>query len=752
MLCYVQDIISREHEHLVIIFRRSFAFLLVLGITLNSMIGNNLSSVYTGAATSYTYVKGNYAVISNESTSETVTASTGSFSLTDYNPTVDYNDIDTDSYKIDYVIPLNENIVSSNRMASIQTLFTPFLVSYNVGDTRDFYVYNFVTKVYDQITATLKSSGTKSDVWVNTPDYDMTNADADKITAEFDNNISPKITSVFGQPSDTDEDGKINILCYDIKDGFSGSGGYYAGYFDPNDLYENTSGNPYPYDTNPNSNQSEVFYIDVYPGMGIGTPKDVTQCYGTIAHEFQHMVNWNQNFFIEGDTDSTDNSTWLNEALSEAASQVYSGQVSQSRIDYYNSSSTITSGSPLLRWDSTLDNYSLAYLFSQYVKEQAGIGDAVFTEIMLSTYNDYRAVEEVIQNHIDPTLTFGRFMTYFRTALLLKRSTGLYGFKGNPDYDSIAQKIYTGGNNISLYGGGAIVVAANPTTGEITIPADKGATVNYFIVQNPPTISISPYNSAPTNQDIVVTASIDIGTINETSHTFTENGSFDFVATNRMGDISTQTVTVTNIDKIAPVVSGISDGASYSAAEINFDEGTAFLNGNPCENGVILRSAGSYNLSVVDEVWNETSLDFTINEILYKYAPGYITGLSLNTTMADFVSNANILVDETARAFDSENAEITDTSSTIGTGATMRIFRDDVLIDTYSVLIYGDASGDGDISLIDLAAIKQHLLNSVALTGAYEKAGDIGRNGSISISDLLSVKMHLIGIQFISQA
>jgi hypothetical protein len=580
----------------------------------------------------------------------------------------------------------------------------------------------------------------------------MTNADADKITAEFDNNISPKITSVFGQPSDTDEDGKIDILCYDIKDGFSGSGGYYAGYFDPNDLYENTSGNPYPYDTNPNSNQSEVFYIDVYPGMGTGTPKDVTQCYGTIAHEFQHMVNWNQNVFIENnDPDTVVNSTWLNETLSEAASQVYSGNVSSSRISYYNSSSTITSGSSLLRWTSTLDNYSLAYLFSQYVKEQVGIGDAVFTEIIQSTYNDYHAVEQVIQKYIDPTITFGRFMTYFRTALLLKRATGLYGFKGNTDYNSIVQKIY-GGNKTNLYGGGAVIIEANHNTGEVRIPSNKGATVYYFILQNPPVVTITPYQTAPTNQNIIVTAATDIGTLNATSHTFTENGSFDFVSTNLMGDTSTQTVTISNIDKVAPIVNGVSDGGIYNVAIISFSDGSAVLNASPCINDTVVRVAGNYSLSVIDAVGNETSLNFTINETLYKYAPGYITGLSLNTAMSDFVSNANILANETVKAFDSDNTEIIDTESMIGTGATMKIFSESVLVDTYSVVIYGDASGDGDIGIDDLASVKQHVLNSALLSGAYQKAGDINKNGTITISDLLSVKMHLIGIQFISQA
>lgn len=68
----------------------------------------------------------------------------------------------------------------------------------------------------------------------------------------------------------------------------------------------------------------------------------------------------------------------------------------------------------------------------------------------------------------------------------------------------------------------------------------------------PPTITISDYIKTPTNQDITVTATVDKGTLNKTSHTFTENGSFTFVAVDEAGNRSEKTVTITNIDKVPP--------------------------------------------------------------------------------------------------------------------------------------------------------------------------------------------------------
>ena len=417
-----------------------------------------------------TFVKGKYAIVSNESVDETSSGSTGTLSI-DNSGSVD-KDLCMESYIKEYIMPFNKNNIDLKKYKS-DAEFKAKALQYQVGDTKLFWTYNMKNETYTQITATLKSVGSKCDVWVNTSDYNMSAADANKISAEFDNNINSKITAVFGQPSDVDENGKVNILCFDIKDGWDGVNilSYVGGYFNALDLFENDYENPY-------SNETEVFYIDTYPAMGTNA-KDVTKCFGTLAHEFQHMINFEQNWENEGAPDIMDD--WLNEALSEAASQIYSGEISQYRIAYYNNSSKITSGFSLLNWSGEVENYSLAYLFLQYLKEQVGIGDDVFTEVLQNSYDDYRAVEYVIKKYISPNLTFSQFMTNFRAALLLKQPVGPYGFKGVAAYNTINKKIYKGGR-INLYGGGAVVIEADPVTGMINIPDDVGATVKYLIL------------------------------------------------------------------------------------------------------------------------------------------------------------------------------------------------------------------------------------------------------------------------------
>ena len=60
------------------------------------------------------------------------------------------------------------------------------------------------------------------------------------------------------------------------------------------------------------------------------------------------MVNYNQNVLVEGG-DYMD--TWLDEALSMAAEQMYEGFPLIDRIGYYEQSASIANGHSLLYWD-----------------------------------------------------------------------------------------------------------------------------------------------------------------------------------------------------------------------------------------------------------------------------------------------------------------------------------------------------------------------------------------------------------------
>ncbi|MED0701882.1 Ig-like domain-containing protein, partial [Aeribacillus composti] len=423
-----------------------------------------------------------YILISNESVDVYKPQSTGKFKINNDQYTINKK-IGLDAYKLDVNRPFDIEKHEDKKLQQ-KSLSKKFLNK--VGDTKTFWVHDFTTNEDKQISAKLLYSGTKANVWVY--DNQITEADAQKLGQEFDQKIYPLITQNFASESDVDGNGKIHILCYDIQDGFAGFGGYIAGYFYGGDLHD------IPY-----SNKSEIFYIDTYPLMGTGTEKDVSAAYETLVHEFQHMVNFNQNVFIENGSQMD---TWLDEALSMAAEHIYTGKPLTNYIYYYNISTSITNGHSLLYWDyygDTLSNYSLSYLFGQYVRIQANQGNKIFKEILTDTHNDYKAVENVAKKYINSSLTFGELMTNFRSALLLKKDTGKYGFKGEEGFNLLIPKIFSG-EYASLRGGGAIVKRA---VGNETVPASKGNDITYTFLDEknpytPPKPIVNPVSDRDT--------------------------------------------------------------------------------------------------------------------------------------------------------------------------------------------------------------------------------------------------------------
>lgn len=137
-----------------------------------------------------------------------------------------------------------------------------------------------------------------------------------------------------------------------------------------------------------------------------------------------------------------------------------------------------------------------------------------------------------------------------------------------------------------------------------------------------PVITISAYPTVPTNKDIAVTASVYGGTLNSTSHTFTENGSFDFVATDDAGNVTTKTVIITNIDKTAPIITIVpySTESTNSSITVNASTNEGILN----VSSHTFTENGSFDFIAKDEAGNESTKTVTITNIEASLSPSEI--------------------------------------------------------------------------------------------------------------------------------
>ena len=130
------------------------------------------------------------------------------------------------------------------------------------------------------------------------------------------------------------------------------------------------------------------------------------------------------------------------------------------------------------------------------------------------------------------------------------------------------------------------------------------------------------------------------------------------------------------------------------------------------------------------------------------YAIGtYITGVELGTAAADFLAGF-ACEGGTVKLLDASGKEKT---GVVGTGDRLAIYVDGVLANYIEVIIYGDVSGDGAVTIVDLVRLNRHTLNISKLSGCGLVAADVNKNGSVNIQDLVMVNRHTLGIAFISQ-
>jgi hypothetical protein len=241
----------------------------------------------------------------------------------------------------------------------------------NIGDKTTFKVPgtgNDPCSPFITVTATVQYVSNKAILYLDdtSPSGGFTAADYQSIGDEFDNRIYPTDVSYFGTPLDLDANGRVIILYTPQVNKLTDSGnpnGFVGGFFFVGDFFPVTGANSCA-----QSNNAEIFYVltpdptgSIVPNKGgtgnarsTSTVRQGTR--GTIAHEFQHMINASER--IRSPIDQPLEDTWLDEALSHLAEDV-NGRALKGLADNANANySTLT---------SNVNDYS-AFFFQNFAR------------------------------------------------------------------------------------------------------------------------------------------------------------------------------------------------------------------------------------------------------------------------------------------------------------------------------------------------------------------------------------------------
>ena len=271
---------------------------------------------------------------------------------------------------------------------------------------------------YTKRNATLQAIRDNCYVWVVSGDgsnLTISENQADQLADTF-NNLYSKIRNVFGNESDlishisgtteilddisnvSDTGEMVNIVVYDIGGDYKeGQTSGVVGYFWPKDYYSKNSDM-----TNVDSdsaavlrltNEGKYFYVD----SGFLTNYE-SMVYSTLAHEFQHMINYGEKTVASKMTYST----WFTEMLSmvcEDMVQQYLGiKDEDSPIGRLATFAQNYYGSGLTEWldgDNVVMSYAGAYAFGAYLARNYG-GTELIKQIATNAAVDQKAITQAL--------------------------------------------------------------------------------------------------------------------------------------------------------------------------------------------------------------------------------------------------------------------------------------------------------------------------------------------------------------------
>lgn len=178
------------------------------------------------------------------------------------------------------------------------------------------------------------------------------------------------------------------------------------------------------------------------------------------------------------------------------------------------------------------------------------------------------------------------------------------------------------------------------------------------------------------------------------------------------------------------------------------NEGVALVDGN---GNVSAISGGTAIITVTTEDRDYTDIctvtvrSDEIESAIYAISSdGSINGIKINTTIAQLAANLNNHSAD-IKIFDQNGNEVT--VGILCTGMTVKLIIDGKVRDELTIIILGDANGDGNISITDYTMARLDILGLKTLGHTAAAAADITGDGVVSITDYTLMRLDILGLK-----
>lgn len=319
----------------------------------------------------------------------------------------------------------------------------------------------------------------------------------------------------------------------------------------------------------------------------------------------------------------------------------------------------------------------------------------------------------------------------------------------NCELDSTGQNVIVDADKLNGEVAQVEIVSGKAKGTVLTISAPLNAIITY-----------EPSNTEKTNQNVIARISFnqsrrEIKITNndgKDTYTFEQNGEFTFTYVDQYRVEGSATAIVQNIDKKAPVaqVSQVQKNEQVEVT-ITVNEKVADVEGwtsQQLTNGSmtltkVYSQDTTEDVKLEDEAGNVTTINvkvqikrisdvLTSNTLKISETDLNIKKVYPKTTVLNFKKSINSEMEYTI--LNKSGIELSD-SSYIGTGCQVKMKNDKV----YTVIVLGDLTGNGKISLTELARISKIFAEQSTPTDLEKSAIDINMNGKLDLVELAAI-------------
>jgi len=283
-------------------------------------------------------------------------------------------------------------------------------------------------------------------------------------------------------------------------------------------------------------------------------------------------------------------------------------------------------------------------------------------------------------------------------------------------------------------------------------------TLRFTIDKTAPIITIQNYSTTITNQDVTVNATTNEGLLEVATHTFTQNGTFVFKATDEAGNVTETSVTVSHIDKTPPVITidpfdSVTSTPNDIIVYASTNEGT--LNAT----SYTFTYNGSFIFIATDSAGNVTSQEVTVSNIVKNMTLTFdstFSGGTLTTTSNDvpIVSGTTVKSTDTIDftvtlapkykvyrwGFNDEYLLSSETS------IQLNYYANNIIVKVEFYMI-SDLNDDNKVSTTDLVKLRRFISGLETINEKAALSADVNGDGKISTTDLVKIRRMLAGLE-----